>query len=100
MESIVLGFLFCAFSTFRLAHMLCYEGGPCDCLEKLRTLPFLKDLFACFYCTSVWVAAPHSLLLVDADSPIKWLGHAFVISMALSTIAIFILEVKKRLQAV
>jgi hypothetical protein len=97
METLAIGIVICTLSTWRIAHMLCFEDGPCDCLEKLRALPFLKDLFSCFYCTSVWVALPHAILLFDASNPIQWIGHAFITSMAISTLAIFTYEGFKRI---
>jgi|SRR5437868_2039762 len=46
---------------WRLTHLLNAEDGPADMLAKLRSLAgsgFWGGLLDCFYCLSIWVAAP------------------------------------------
>ena len=54
---LVLGIL----TTWRLTHLLNAEDGPWDVLVGLRRLAgsgFWAKLLDCFYCLSVWIAAP------------------------------------------
>jgi len=62
-----------------LTHLLAEEDGPGDVVVRLRA--GLGDglagrLMDCFYCLSVWVAAPVSLVVSrrDRDLPLTWLG--------------------------
>lgn len=51
---------------WRVTHLLHAENGPWDVLERLRMLlsaDVWRGLFGCFYCLSLWIAAPFSLLL-------------------------------------
>lgn len=60
------GFLLGVFASWRLAHLLAYEDGPWDLLARLRAAlgnSLLGGLMDCFYCVSLWVAAPFGLLL-------------------------------------
>ena len=47
-------------AVYRLSHMVVYEAGPFNLLEKLRTAVFqssiewLKDGFNCVLCVSFW----------------------------------------------
>jgi hypothetical protein len=59
---LVLGIL----GVWRVTHLLHAENGPWDVLERLRLLlsaDVWRGLFGCFYCLSLWVALPFSLLL-------------------------------------
>ena len=59
---LVLGIL----GVWRVTHLLHAENGPWDLLERLRGLSegaLWRGLFGCFYCLSLWVALPFSLLL-------------------------------------
>jgi hypothetical protein len=54
---LILGIL----ATWRITHLLNAEDGPWDLLVKLRRLAgngFFGGLLDCFYCLSLWVAAP------------------------------------------
>ena len=54
---LVLGIL-CA---WRITHLLQAEDGPWNLILRLRTLAgkgFPAQLLDCFYCLSLWVAAP------------------------------------------
>lgn len=53
-------------STWRLTHLLAREDGPADSLVYLRQwlgTDFWGSLIDCFYCLSLWVAAPVALVL-------------------------------------
>jgi hypothetical protein len=91
----VLAIAIASLSTFRLAYMLCHESGPFNVLGKARTLPFLRDLFSCFYCTSVWVGIGHALAL-STWLGVNGIGQTLVTGLALSTIAIFVCLVKDK----
>ena len=55
------------FSVWRISHLLSEESGPERVFTRLRRLfgsGFWGELFGCFYCVSVWVAAPVAILLV------------------------------------
>ncbi|MBI2686882.1 MAG: DUF1360 domain-containing protein [Acidobacteria bacterium] len=58
-----------AFATWRITHLLHAEDGPWDLLVRLRRVAgrsFWGGLLDCFYCLSIWVAAPISLA-ISAD---------------------------------
>ncbi len=49
---------------WRTTHLLHAEDGPWNLLDKLRALmgrTLLGQLFDCFYCLSLWIAAPFAL---------------------------------------
>ena len=51
---------------WRTTHLLHAEDGPWKLLAKLRALPgrtLLGQLFDCFYCLSLWIAAPFAWLI-------------------------------------
>jgi hypothetical protein len=53
-------------AVWRLTHLLGYEDGPNDFILKARQRAadgFLGRLFGCFYCLSLWVAIPVTLLV-------------------------------------
>jgi hypothetical protein len=59
---LVLGIL----GVWRIVHLLNAEDGPFDLVVKLRRLAgtgFWGELLDCFYCLSVWVAAPFAVFL-------------------------------------
>jgi hypothetical protein len=48
-------------AAWRVSHLLTAESGPWDLALRLRTAAgagFWGSLFGCFYCLSLWVAAP------------------------------------------
>ncbi len=50
-----------ALAVWRLTHLLSAEDGPWQVLVRLRRLAgsrFWGELLDCFYCLSLWVAAP------------------------------------------
>jgi hypothetical protein len=57
-----------ALAAWRLTHLLVAEDGPFDIVVRLRRAAgdgFWGAVMDCFYCASLWVAAPLAL----------WLGH-------------------------
>ena len=52
--------------TWRITHLFVYEDGPWDVFTALRRRTgsgFWGKLLGCFYCLSLWVAAPLAILL-------------------------------------
>jgi Protein of unknown function (DUF1360) len=57
-------FALASFAVWRVTHLLAEEDGPAHAVVRLRTglgQGQLGELMDCFYCLSVWVAAPASL---------------------------------------
>lgn len=49
---------------WRVTHLLAAEDGPWDLIVRVRRAAgngFLGKLLDCFYCLSLWVAAPFAL---------------------------------------
>jgi hypothetical protein len=72
--SIELRFVCAILATWRVTHLLTAEDGPADFVLRIRER--LGDSIAgramdCFYCLSIWIAAP--LALFVSTSPITWL---------------------------
>jgi hypothetical protein len=68
-------------ATWRMTHLLAKEDGPADIIVKFRAKlgnGLLGKLLDCFYCLSIWVAAP--LAVFVTWEPIEW----FVTLLALS----------------
>jgi hypothetical protein len=57
-------FALAALTTWRLTHLLAEEDGPGDLVVRARArlgTSVAGELMDCFYCLSVWVAAPLTL---------------------------------------
>jgi hypothetical protein len=55
-----------ALATWRLTHLLAEEDGPADVIFTARQWlgsSFFGKLMDCFYCLSLWIAAPFAYLL-------------------------------------
>jgi hypothetical protein len=68
-------------ATWRLTHLLAEEDGPAQSILRLRAKVGpspLGELMDCFYCLSLWVAAPISCAVAmrKRDLPSTWLGLA------------------------
>jgi hypothetical protein len=53
-------------AVWRLTHLLQAEDGPWDLIVRLRTVSgtgFWGRLLGCFYCLSLWIAAPFAWFL-------------------------------------
>jgi hypothetical protein len=64
-------FMLTVLATWRLTHLLVAEDGPGDIIATLRQRlgnSFFGKLMDCFYCLSMWVAAPLACLLT-----VKWI---------------------------
>jgi hypothetical protein len=70
---LVLGIL----GVWRIVHLLNAEDGPWNLLARLRQLAgagFWGSLLDCFYCLSLWVAAPFAYFLGESwkDRLLLW----------------------------
>ena len=68
-----------AFAVWRLTHLLAQEDGPWDLVVRLRRAlgqSWAGKLMDCFYCLSLWVAAPAAALVCRGwqDGIIGWLA--------------------------
>lgn len=68
-----------ALATWRLAHLLAEEDGPGNGVVRLRAWlgdSALGRAMDCFYCLSLWVAAPLALLVTRdlIGFVLAWLG--------------------------
>lgn len=57
-----------ALAVFRVTHLLHAEDGPWDLSLRLRRRAgqgFFASLLDCFYCLSLWVAAPVAYVVAD-----------------------------------
>jgi hypothetical protein len=74
-----LRFLLAVLASWRLTHLLSSEDGPGDLIFHLRAKlgsSFAGKLMDCFYCLSLWVAAPLALLVTlhFTDWVLTWLA--------------------------
>ncbi len=86
-------FLLGTLAIWRLTHLLNAEDGPGDVFVHLRRLAgegFLGQILDCFYCLSVWIAAPLAILMG------KKLGERALLWLALSAGAILLERVTDR----
>jgi hypothetical protein len=54
-------FVLAALAIWRITHLFVNEDGPWDASLRLRRAlngTFAGNLFSCFYCLSIWIAAP------------------------------------------
>ena len=66
-----LRFIVAALATWRVAHLLAFEDGPFAFVARLRKAAGrFGGVLDCFYCLSLWVAAP--LALWVSTSPVAW----------------------------
>ena len=66
-------------ATWRMTHLLASEDGPFDGIARVRAWfghSFLGKLMDCFYCLSLWVAAPAALAVTRSpyEWPLVWLA--------------------------
>jgi hypothetical protein len=72
-------FAVASLATWRLTHLLAEEDGPADLVVSARAAlgqGALGELMDCFYCLSVWTAAPLAFTVTRRRSevPLAWLG--------------------------
>jgi len=68
-------------AVWRVTHLLYAEDGPWKLLAKFRGRlgeGFLGGLLDCFYCLSLWIAAPFAFYLGESA------GEQFLLWLALS----------------
>jgi hypothetical protein len=81
-------FLLAALAVWRLSHLLVFENGPGLIFERMRQAgaeTWVGRLLDCFYCTSLWIAAPMAAL-ISGDwlwGVITWLALSGFASLAL-----------------
>jgi hypothetical protein len=66
-------------ATWRLTHLLALEDGPGDIIAIFRQWlgeGFFGKLMDCFFCVSLWIAAPMAYLLLNRwrEWPMLWLA--------------------------
>ena len=86
-------FLLGILSVWRITHLFHAEDGPWDVVVRLRRMAgegFWGQLLDCFYCLSVWIAAPFAIFL--GRKP----GERFLLWTALSAGAILLESVRER----
>jgi hypothetical protein len=77
-------------ATWRVTHLLAVEDGPGDVIATVRQWlgsGFFGKLIDCFYCLSLWIAAPVACLPMNnwREWPLLWLavsGAACLLEMA------------------
>jgi Protein of unknown function (DUF1360) len=74
-----LRFALASLAAWRITRLLAEEDGPADVIVRLRARAGsgqLGELMDCFYCLSVWVAAPLSVTVArrPRDAPLTWLA--------------------------
>ncbi len=79
LQDIWFRFLLTSLLTWRITHLIALEDGPGDVIVSIRTRAgtgFWGSLMDCFYCLSLWVAAPSALLLTRSiyEWPLAWLA--------------------------
>lgn len=63
-------FVAATLATWRVTHLITAEDGPFNIVARLRQAAgagFVGQLMDCFYCASLWVAAPLAL----------WVAHGW-----------------------
>lgn len=89
-------FLIAALAVWRLTHLLVAEDGPWRLVVRLRRRAgdgFWGELLDCFYCLSVWIAAPFALLFAVPGHEAGWPARGlawFLAWLALSAAAILL----------
>jgi hypothetical protein len=73
-------FALASLAAWRITHLLAHEDGPGDVIYRLRALGgagFWGRLLDCFYCLSIWIAAPLTPLVTTRSAPdamLVWLA--------------------------
>lgn len=71
--------LLASLATWRLSHLLAEEDGPAEIVVRVRARlgsGSLGALMDCFYCLSIWIAAPLAITVTRRrrELPVVWLG--------------------------
>ncbi len=77
--SLELKFLLAALATWRVTHLLANEDWPADLVARFRARlgeSVLGKLLDCFYCLSLWIAAPMALFVSNQlwEGLLAWLA--------------------------
>src|SRR5262249_50797143 len=72
-------FLLATLAVWRVTHLLSQEDGPWDLIVRLRRAlakGVIGKLLSCFYCLSIWIAAPFAWFLKGdyAETFVCWLA--------------------------
>ncbi|MGI8746047.1 MAG: DUF1360 domain-containing protein [Bryobacteraceae bacterium] len=72
-------FVLAVLATWRVTHLLASEDGPADLIARCRVFlghSFAGKLMDCFYCLSLWIAAPLAFAVCAAplDRLLAWLA--------------------------
>jgi hypothetical protein len=72
-------FVLAVLATWRITHLLASEDGPGDIIVRFRALlgqSLAGKLMDCFYCLSLWIAAPIAFYVSRQwlDCPLIWLA--------------------------
>ncbi len=78
-SSVWFRFILATLAVWRLTHLLAAEDGPWDLILRLRRSldrSFWGKLMDCFYCLSLWVAAPLAFAVADGigNRILAWLA--------------------------
>jgi Protein of unknown function (DUF1360) len=68
-----------ALATWRVTHLLVEEDGPADVVVRLRRAAgdgWVGQALDCFYCLSIWTAAPVAAAVArrPREAPLTWLA--------------------------
>jgi Protein of unknown function (DUF1360) len=80
-----LTFMLASLAVWRVTHLLAEEDGPGDVVVWVRTrlgTGMLGRLMDCFYCLSLWIAAPAALLVARRDDVGQWVLSWLALSAA------------------
>jgi hypothetical protein len=72
-------FLLGVLATWRVTHLLVEEDGPGDLVVRLRQRVgegWIGSALDCFYCLSIWTAAPVAVAVArrPREAPLTWLA--------------------------
>jgi Protein of unknown function (DUF1360) len=72
-------FLVGTLATWRVTHLLVEEDGPADLVVRLRRRAgdgWVGQAMDCFYCLSIWTAAPVAAAVArrPREAPLTWLA--------------------------
>ena len=76
-------FVLAVLATWRVTHLLAAEDGPADIIVRIRAKlgnSFAGKLMDCFFCLSVWIAAPAALFVTR--NPLDWIMTWLAVSGA------------------
>jgi hypothetical protein len=72
-------FALASLATWRVTHLIAEEDGPADIIVRARTgagESWAGELMDCFYCLSLWIAAPFAFVVSrrPREAPLAWLA--------------------------